>query len=72
MKNKQMLIIAAGIVVMSTLTSCKKDECHECHYDDANGIEVELGEKCNEELHQLEENGYELNGAVYTVHCHEH
>ena len=52
-------------------TSCKKDECHECHYDGPNG-EVELGEKCGSELEDLEANGYNEGGTNYVVHCHEH
>ena len=55
-----------------TVVSCKKNQCSECHYDDAQGLEVELGEKCGDELETLEANGYNLGGVNYDVHCHEH
>ena len=68
MKKSVLLVVAvAGLA----LVSCKKDECHECHYDGPNG-EVELGEKCGDELESLEANGYNENGTNYVVHCHEH
>lgn len=70
MKNVKMFTIAA--VVTLTLVSCKKDECHECHYDDATGGEVELGEKCGDEVEDLEANGINVDGTNYEVHCHEH
>lgn len=54
-----------------TAVSCKKESCHDCHYDGPNG-EVELGEKCGDELETLEANGYNLDTANYVVHCHEH
>lgn len=69
--KKQFFVIGLALVAM-TAVSCKKDECHECHYDDATGAEVELGEKCGDELETLEANGYNLNGTNYVVHCHEH
>lgn len=68
---KQKIIFTAFFLGGVLLTSCNKPNCHECHYDGPNG-EVELGEKCNDELEKLEANGYEENGTVYTVHCHEH
>lgn len=65
----------AGLIVVATLAfvtmSCKKDECHECHYDGPNG-EVELGEKCGDELENLEASGINVDGTNYEVHCHEH
>lgn len=70
MKTVNYLAIAA-IVSLSVLSSCNKEECHECHYDDANGGEVELGEKCGDEIEDLESNGYTTGGATYTVHCGE-
>jgi hypothetical protein len=60
-------VVAAGLFI---LTSCKK-QCHDCHYDGPNG-EVELGEKCEDEVEELESKGYTINGENYTVHCHEH
>ena len=69
--KKQFFVIGLALVAM-TAVSCKKESCHECHYDGANGEEVELGEKCGDELETLESNGYNLNGTNYVVHCHEH
>jgi len=67
----KMSVLALGTAFMFGMTSCSKPECHECHYDGPNG-EVELGEKCDEELESLEANGYTEGGTTYTVHCHEH
>ena len=36
------------------------------------GPEVELGEKCDDALEELEASGYAVNGTTYEVHCHEH
>ena len=69
MKN-QFFVIGLALVAM-TAVSCKKESCHDCHYDGPNG-EVELGEKCGDELETLEANGYNLDTANYVVHCHEH
>ena len=54
--KKQNAIFLGLFAVAMAFTSCKKDECHECHYDGPNG-EVELGEKCGYELEVLEANG---------------
>ncbi len=71
--KKQFLSIGliTGAMLAFGLTSCKKDECHECHYE-KNGAEVELGEKCGDDLSNLEANGIAVDGTVYDVHCHEH
>lgn len=66
-KIKNVLLIGAVALFVS---SCKKDECAECHYDGPNG-EVELGQKCNEEIEDLEKSGYTTGGQTYTVHCGE-
>lgn len=68
--KKSKLFIAAGLLVLATV-SCKKDECHECHYE-KNNVEVELGEKCEDDLEALEASGYNDGGVNYEVHCHEH
>lgn len=69
--KKTVLFIAA--VSMISLASCKKNKCHECHYEDTTGAEVELGEKCGDELENLESTGYnDTQGNNYEVHCHEH
>jgi hypothetical protein len=70
MKKKQLLLLVAAFAL--TFASCNKNECHECHYDKAGG-EVELGEKCGDELEKLEANGYtDADGNKYDVHCHDH
>jgi len=70
--KKGMRITAVVIAFASiTMVSCKKDECHECHYDGPNG-EVELGEKCGADLEDAEVNGLVVDGVVYEVHCHGH
>ena len=70
-KQMKKIGFAATAVLFLAVTSCKKDECHECHYD-MNGSEVELGEKCGNELEELEASGYASNGTTYDVHCDEH
>jgi len=64
--------ILGTIALLAIFSSCKKEECHECHYEGAGGTEVELGEKCGDELEDLEASGYAVGGTVYEVHCHEH
>lgn len=61
------LALFSSIVVLS---SCKKEECKVCHYD-KNGGEIELGEKCGDDITNLEANGYTEGGVTYTVHCGE-
>ena len=68
---KTTIKILAIIGLMATI-SCKKNKCYECHYDGPNGAEVELGEKCGDEVHELEENVYTVDSVTYTVHCGEH
>jgi hypothetical protein len=62
-------LIAALLLASVTMVSCEK--CAECHYD-FNDEEVELGEKCGDDLTDLEASGYEVNGTTYEVHCHDH
>lgn len=59
-----------GILVIS-IYSCKKETCTECHYEKGTE-EVELGEKCGEELEQLEASGITVDSVHYEVHCHGH
>lgn len=65
-------ILFAVCGVSLSLASCKKKECHNCHYEDANGAEVELGNYCDDDLENLEKNGYSDGTQTYEVHCHEH
>lgn len=71
MKAKMMIKPLFIFSVIAVLASCEKNKCHECHYDKA-GAEIELGEKCGDELEALEANGYTDTTGTYTVHCHEH
>lgn len=66
--KKKMFVITMALVAMATV-SCKKDECSECHYENDQNEEVELGEYCGDDL---EASGYNYNGVNYEVHCHEH
>jgi hypothetical protein len=67
-----MKVIAFVVVALSvTLVACKKEECHECHYD-KDGQMIEIGELCGEDLKNHEKNGIEVGGVIYEVHCHEH
>lgn len=67
---KKVVVFVAAVGAL-TLVSCNKNKCYDCHYDGPNG-EVELGEKCGDEVHELEENGHTEGGTTYTVHCGEH
>ena len=71
MKKVNVILGMTALVAMVAFSSCKKDECHECHYDGPSG-EVELGERCGDELEDLEASGYNLDGQNYVVHCNEH
>ena len=69
MKNKSIFgIMALGLAV--SFASCSK--CEECHYDTADGTEVEIGELCDDALKDAEENGCAVGDTTYTLHCHEH
>lgn len=68
--KKRSVILMLGAFTLS-LASCEKS-CHECHYDGPGGAEVELGEKCDDELEELENSGIAVDGTTYEVHCHEH
>ena len=41
-----LLLFAAAISFVALTSSCKKNQCSECHYDKG-GIEVALGEFCH-------------------------
>ncbi|MBT6438995.1 MAG: hypothetical protein HOB26_10005 [Flavobacteriales bacterium] len=68
-KLNYLSVLALSTTLM--FSACKKEECYECHYDDANGDEVELGEKCGDEIGDLETSGHTTGGVTYTVHCGE-
>jgi hypothetical protein len=60
------------VAISIAMYSCKRDECHECHYDKA-GSTVEMGEYCGEALENLETTGsYTDTTGTYVVHCHGH
>jgi hypothetical protein len=71
MKKVKLLILVPVAIAGLSAVSCKKNKCAECHYD-KNGAEVELGEKCGDDLESLESSGYMVNDTLYEVHCHEH
>jgi uncharacterized lipoprotein YehR (DUF1307 family) len=69
---KKVILFCSVSFLAISLSSCKKEECSICHYDDANGNEVEIGEYCDDERATLEANGYSVNGTTYPAHCGEH
>jgi hypothetical protein len=70
--KKSIFIFGSVVLLAATMQSCTKNKCHECHYDDASGNEVEIGEKCGDELETLEANGYTDSTGNHVVHCHGH
>ncbi len=71
MKTIKLKSILTTSLVALSISSCKKEACHECHYDKGSE-KIELGEKCGSELERLEADGYSDASGTYTVHCHEH
>jgi hypothetical protein len=71
MKKVKFVFLFATLMAGSMVSSCKKNKCAECHYDKA-GSEVELGEKCGDDLEAIEAGGITVNDTLYEVHCHEH
>lgn len=67
MKTKS-LVFSAAIAMTMVFTSCKKNKCADCHYD-KDGAEIELGEKCGDDMENLEANGYTDTTGNYVVHC---
>jgi hypothetical protein len=65
------LILSAVVFLGLIATSCKK--CSECHYDGADA-QVEIGEYCDDELENIENNGFydSVLDTTYEVHCHDH
>jgi len=69
MKSIVFFLFALSTALLAV--SCKRESCHECHYD-LNGAEVEIGEYCGDELEAIEADGYRVDTITYEVHCHEH
>ena len=69
-KVTKSVIWTFAIALSVGMASCNK--CEECHYEGADGTEVEIGEYCGDDLEEAEANGFEVNGVVYDVHCEEH
>lgn len=65
--KKTMLMLLSSAFVFSFF-SCKKNQCADCHYD-KDGAEIEIGEKCGDEMESLEANGYTDSTGTYVVHC---
>ena len=66
MKNNFILIL---FIIGIFLASCdKEDGCHECHIAYMNSVqvevEVEIGEYCDDDLANVEANGYNLPNDV--------
>lgn len=73
MRKTSLVAIALMLIFSTGLHSCKKKEtCHDCHYENDNNQEVELGKKCGDELEKLESDGIVVDGKKYEVHCHDH
>ena len=72
MKKVTSFIMMASIAGLTVLSACKKEECHECHYEGDDGKEVEIGEYCDEDLEKMEKDGYTKDGKTYEVHCEDH
>jgi hypothetical protein len=70
MKNNLTYIIFTCAIAL--FSSCNKETCAECHYDLTATEEVELGEKCGDDLAALESTGIAVGDTLYEVHCHEH
>ena len=71
MKTNLLLFVAA-ISFVALTSSCKKNQCSECHYDKG-GIEVEMGEFCGDALEDLEALGsFTDTTGTYIVHCEGH
>lgn len=67
MKTNMLFIALLGLMAGS-FSACKKNTCADCHYD-KDGAEIELGEKCGDEIEALEANGYTDTTGTYVVHC---
>ena len=67
MKTNMLFNALLGLMAGS-FSACKKNKCEECHYD-KDGAEIELGEKCGDEMEALEANGYTDTTGTYVVHC---
>lgn len=68
MKRNKLILLGVTLGLTLVSISCKKNKCAQCHYDTSSG-EVDLGEKCGDEIDNLEQNGYTTGGQTYTVHC---
>ena len=71
MKNKVNYLKKIGsIFVLILIASCSSEECADCHVViDINGIEyeiMELGEYCDDALHDIEEEVYTLQDTFLT------
>ncbi|MFM1894254.1 MAG: hypothetical protein RIQ90_1420 [Bacteroidota bacterium] len=67
MKSISFVLLFPIGILLST-ASCNKNKCADCHYDKA-GAEIEIGEKCGDEMENLEANGYTDSTGTYVVHC---
>ncbi len=73
MRKTSLVAVALMLIFSIGLHSCKKKEtCHDCHYENDNNQEVDLGKKCGNELEALERDGIVVDGKKREVHCHDH
>ena len=64
MKTK--LFFAAMLLMASV--ACNKEECYHCHYDAADGSELEIeGEYCGEAAEDLENTGFMSRTLLFTL-----
>ena len=70
--NNMKKLLFISLPVFTLLVSCKKNECHECHYENDQDVKIELGNYCGKDLENIEKNGYSDGQKSYEVHCHEH
>ena len=71
-RNVARIGLAAVASTAFAFVGCKKNKCAECHYEDANNAEVEIGEYCGDDLEDIEASGYSDGTTTYEVHCGEH
>ncbi|MBM3164427.1 MAG: hypothetical protein FJZ80_03095 [Bacteroidetes bacterium] len=64
----KVILMTFSFALAFAFVSCKKNKCADCHYD-KDGAEIEIGEKCGDEIEELEANGYTDSTGTYVVHC---
>ncbi len=73
--RKSVNVFSAALILFAatSVVSCGKNKCEECHYELTDGSEVELGDYCGKDLKEIEKNGFtDAEGNKYDVHCGGH